>query len=266
MNWKATTAAAPPLTPAAARQIVTRHAAAGSSDGQQQQEQQQVPWQLGNYYTKKLSRNTDALGNIVQGPDTTLDLLSNDRKLQLAVQVVAQEAGVRQAQLLERVQALLNVLPDMDARLQAMKPADVVRLALRVDDVARKLLLLKSMFPEANVSRLCTECTHILLLDLPQFEAAVQQVHNLLAGASSPSALLDAAPMLLDPAALQEVLAELQRLFGASCSPLQLLQSNPDLALSCVSLQGQSRGDRDAEYLCSIFSGSGATEEQQQQQ
>lgn len=62
----ATTAAAPPLTPAAARQIVTRHAAAGSSDGQQQQEQQQVPWQLGNYYTKKLSRNTDALGNIVQ--------------------------------------------------------------------------------------------------------------------------------------------------------------------------------------------------------
>lgn len=62
----ATTAAAPPLTPAAARQIVTRHAAAGSSDGQQQQEQQQVPWQLGNYYTKKLSRSTDALGNIVQ--------------------------------------------------------------------------------------------------------------------------------------------------------------------------------------------------------
>ncbi|WIA28791.1 hypothetical protein OEZ86_011321 [Tetradesmus obliquus] len=125
-SWKATTAAAPPLTPAAARQIVTRHAAAGSSDGQQQQEQQQVPWQLGNYYTKKLSRNTDALGNIVQGPDTTLDLLSNDRKLQLAVQVVAQEAGVPQAQLLERVQALLNVLPDMDARLQAMKPADVM--------------------------------------------------------------------------------------------------------------------------------------------
>jgi hypothetical protein len=92
------------------------------------------------------------------------------------------------------------------------------------------------------------------------------QVHALLAPTSNPSALLDAAPMLLDPAALQEVLAELQRLFGASCNPLQLLQSNPSLALSCVSLQGQSRGDRDADYLGSIFSGSVNLDEQQQQQ
>jgi hypothetical protein len=102
--------------------------AAGTSEGKQQQQQQ--PWQLGSYYTKKLSRETDALGNIiqvrwptthhkhaikllldsqchagfgfecicllllpstnvlVQGPDTTLELLSGDRKLQLAVQVI----------------------------------------------------------------------------------------------------------------------------------------------------------------------------------
>jgi hypothetical protein len=31
-----------------------------------------------------------------------------------------------QAQLLDRVQALLVVLPDMDVKLQAMRPADVV--------------------------------------------------------------------------------------------------------------------------------------------
>lgn len=67
--------------------------------------------------------------------------------------------------------------------------------------------------------------------------------------------------MLLDPATLQEVLTEVQRLFGASRDPLQLLQANPSLAHSCVSLQGQSRGDRDAEYLGSIFSG---TSDQQQ--
>jgi hypothetical protein len=62
--------------------------------------------------------------------------------------------------------------------------------------------------------------------------------------------------MLLDPATLQQVLAEVQRLFGASCNALQLLQANPSLALSCMPLQKQSRGDRDAEYLGSIFSGS----------
>jgi hypothetical protein len=82
------------------------------------------------------------------------------------------------------------------------------------------------------------------------------QVQNLLAPAGSPSALLDAAPMLLDPVTLQEVLTEVQRLFGSSANPLQLLQANPSLALSCMSLQGQSRGDRDTDYLGSIFSGS----------
>jgi hypothetical protein len=45
-----------------------------------------------------------------------------------------------------------------------------------VDDVAHKLLLLKATFPQANVSHLCSECTNILLLELPQFEEAVQQV------------------------------------------------------------------------------------------
>jgi hypothetical protein len=50
-----------------------------------------------------------------------------------------------------------------------------------VDDVAHKLLLLKATFPEANVSRLCTECTHILLLELPQFAEAVQQASQSIA-------------------------------------------------------------------------------------
>jgi hypothetical protein len=43
-------------------------------------------------------------------------------------QVIAKEAGMPQAELQARVQALLNVLPDMDTKLQAMRPADVVRL------------------------------------------------------------------------------------------------------------------------------------------
>jgi hypothetical protein len=41
-------------------------------------------------------------------------------------QVIAKEAGAPQAELWARVQALLNVLPGMDAKLQAMRPADVV--------------------------------------------------------------------------------------------------------------------------------------------
>lgn len=79
------------------------------------------------------------------------------------------------------------------------------------------------------------------------------QVLQLLEGATSPSALLNELPMLLDPTVLSALLAEMQRLFGSSCQPLRLLASNPGLAWSCQSLASQSRGDRDAEYYGNIF-------------
>jgi hypothetical protein len=66
-----------------------------------------------------------------------------------------------------------------------------------------------------------------------------------------------AQPMLLEPGALAAVLQELGRLFGGKPPPGQLLQGAPDLALSCQSLQGQSRGERDFDYLRDIFSGGG---------
>lgn len=90
---------------------------------------------------------------------------------------------------------------------------------------------------------------------------ACLQAESLLCGAGSPSALLNAMPMLLDPDVLQEVLQQVERLFGGSCQPLQLLQHNPSLALSCVSLKGQSRGERDVEYLGGIFAAGGQQEQ-----
>lgn len=53
------------------------------------------------------------------------------------------------------------------------------------------------------------------------------------------------------------MLSELRRLFGAARPPGALLQGAPGLALSCQSLQGQSRGERDHDYLKDIFSGGG---------
>ncbi len=66
--------------------------------------------------------------------------------------------------------------------------------------------------------------------------------------------------MLLDPAVLSEVLSELQRLFCSGSKggdPVALLQRTPSLALSCQSLSHQARGDRDPEYLSSIFCAGG---------
>ncbi len=82
------------------------------------------------------------------------------------------------------------------------------------------------------------------------------QVKELLASSDgAPDALLEQMPILLDPAVLSEVLAEVTRLFctcGTSSDAVRLLQRNPSLALSCQSLPHKARGDRDAEYLSSM--------------
>jgi len=56
---------------------------------------------------------------------------------------------------------------------------------------------------------------------------------------------------------MRAVLVELKRLFGGTTPAGRLLQNAPDLALSCQSLQSQSRGERDFEYLRDIFVGGG---------
>jgi hypothetical protein len=62
--------------------------------------------------------------------------------------------------------------------------------------------------------------------------------------------LLQEAPALLDGATLEFVLGEVRRLFGAIWEePAALLLRDPSLALSLQDLRGQSRGDRDQDYL-----------------
>jgi len=52
-------------------------------------------WSIISYYTKKLQRQTDALGEIIQSPDTIAEPLNwtGDAKLQLAMQGRARHAG-----------------------------------------------------------------------------------------------------------------------------------------------------------------------------
>jgi hypothetical protein len=77
----------------------------------------------------------------------------------------------------------------------------------------------------------------------------MQARYILASSIQEPSAVVQAVPMLASAAALEEVLEELQRLFGASADPLSLLCRNPSLAETCQGLSHQARGDRDADYL-----------------
>jgi hypothetical protein len=65
---------------------------AGGSEGadsEQQQQLQQQPWEIASYFTKQLERRTNALGEIIQDPDTVAEPVAwtPDAKMRLAVQV-----------------------------------------------------------------------------------------------------------------------------------------------------------------------------------
>ena len=69
-----------------------------------QQEQQAAPWAMSTYYTKKLERRTDALGNIISSADTVAAPpgWSRDSQVQLAAQALSAELGSDAAALLEQ--------------------------------------------------------------------------------------------------------------------------------------------------------------------
>eukprot|EP00775_Hariotina_reticulata_P006289 gene6289-6525_t len=81
------------------------------------------PWNISSYYSKKLSRATDQLGNIVQSPDTIAEPMAWDASSKY--RVVARDAGLTVETLQARVHLLQSVLPGIDAKLAVMKPGDV---------------------------------------------------------------------------------------------------------------------------------------------
>ncbi|KAI8477007.1 MAG: hypothetical protein J3K34DRAFT_515981 [Monoraphidium minutum] len=242
----------------------------------------EAPWEITNYYTKKLERRTDALGNIIKDPSAIAEPASwtPDARLALAVKVVAGELGAAEAEVGARVELLRAVLPDggLEGGGGGAKLADMVRLAMDVDGVAARLLALRAAFPRANVSTVAAKNPRLLRMGPEELRACAEEFKRLLLeqGGDDPDALLQArlgsaldpdtparggashfreAPLLLEPGVMAGVLQELSRLFGAGTPPGRLLQGAPGLALSCQSLQGQSRGERDFDYLKDIFSG-----------
>lgn len=78
--------------------------------------------------------------------------------------------GVAEAEVEQNLQQLRRLLPDMDA--SPLKPAQLVRLALDLDGVAQRLLVLRTAFPTANVSSIA--CRHPQLL----LDADVQRLRD----------------------------------------------------------------------------------------
>lgn len=89
----------PPPTPA---QQPRPAAARGTAPAPSQQ--QAAPWSLSNYYTKKLARQTDSLGNILSSADTIAAApgWTPDAQLRLAADALSAELQQDAAELLEQ--------------------------------------------------------------------------------------------------------------------------------------------------------------------
>eukprot|EP00894_Picocystis_sp_ML_P001061 jgi/Pico_ML_1/51578/g2578.t1 len=152
----------------------------------------------------------------------------------LAVRVVAKECGLGESVVASRLARLRSLLPDVGEKWKAMKAADLARLAVDVEGVAKAMVRLKTAMPNANVSVMVAKQPGLLYWDVPRLERAVQGARALLPNVRDFDALVEKNPLVLQVEQLEEGLNELRRL-----APKQdvenMLERDPNLLLNVQS-------------------------------
>eukprot|EP00887_Chlorella_sp_A99_P001359 scaffold8.g1359.t1 len=244
------------------------HCTEAEFDEWQAPQQEGVPWAVSAYYTKKLERKTDALGNIQSSVETLAvpPAWTPDAQLRLAADALAAQLQSDAETLLDQarrqhgtvqllVRQLQALLPGLEGTLRRMKPAELVRLAAQLEQISRQLLLLKELLPGADVPAVVA--AHPPLLRMPPGEvvAALQAVRDAFPDAAQEDldAMLSTNGALLDGG---DSLARCLRGAGHLLTRSQLvrrLRQDPTFLFQFQPLEGQSRGERDAEYLADML-------------
>ncbi|KAF8055487.1 hypothetical protein HT031_006746 [Scenedesmus sp. PABB004] len=131
----------------------------------------------------------------------------------------------------EGVTTLEALLPGLQVDVEALKAADWARLALDVGGAATKLVLLKSCYPGADLSRVIQRQPGLLLLDASTLEENSKQVKSLLSTAKDADALLTALPSLMEPRTLISVLVTVRKWYFNKRDPVEVLEADPELIL-----------------------------------
>ncbi|EFN52616.1 expressed protein [Chlorella variabilis] len=207
------------------------------------------PWVLANYYTKKLERRTDSLGNISSSPDTIAEGPGWTREAQLRLAAQALAAELQQDAAVRQLHALL---PAMEVQLSRMRPAELVRLAARLEQISQLLVALRLRFPASDVAAMAAAHPPLLSMTPEQLREAVAAVQREFPDASQEDleAMLATNATLLDAANLRGCMEGVGHLLTRQ----QLMCAlQHDVAFQFQVLQGQSRGERDAEYLSDMY-------------
>ncbi|KAG1665034.1 hypothetical protein FOA52_003209 [Chlamydomonas sp. UWO 241] len=130
----------------------------------------------------------------------------------------------------ERLSQLAVLLPGLESRIMGAPPALIARLACQTDDVARRLMELKALFPQADITEMVNNRLSLLLDD------DMRDVGD--AGAKLRARLPDinidrfvqAFPLVLDYDTFEMAIEDLSRIMpGVDLSTL--LRSNPGMIM-----------------------------------
>ena len=214
------------------------------------------PWEISPYFTKKLRRQTDSLGQFVgeEEDGAVADPVgwNEEAKRRLKIERLHDllshpegdaEHSMSPQEVEAKIQTLTRILPTL--QVTTMKADVLARLIREIDDVCSRVINLKSAFPYADVSRLASRNLFLLLSDWAFVEENLEGVRSAVSrlGLSDDEAarLFAQSPEVVDCVVLEQVLEDLARLFGDRAK--SILLSNPDVVLGLQNLEHQARGN-----------------------
>ncbi|GAX73489.1 hypothetical protein CEUSTIGMA_g941.t1 [Chlamydomonas eustigma] len=155
----------------------------------------------------------------------------------------ASRRGKKEQAVRDKLQQLESLLPDI-INLHKLKASDWVTVLDDVDEVATKLVALKTVFPRANVFKVVSRLPRILLKATVQVQNDAEQSRSMLSSLPDPDSIIETVPDLVDPLALSRALATLKATLPGQ-NPLQVLMQSPELILH---LGGEVDMDDSSEY------------------
>ncbi|MEW5303708.1 MAG: hypothetical protein WDW36_006374 [Sanguina aurantia] len=136
--------------------------------------------------------------------------------------------GANQQTVQEGLETLQTLIPGFTPNLDAMKASCWADLALDVNGVALKVVLLKSHYPQLDLGVVLAANPKLLLQSYKSLDDSARQVKHLLVTAMDHQAILQQVPSLLDPKALVSVIVSLRKWYLGK-DPIKELERDPDL-------------------------------------
>jgi len=156
----------------------------------------------------------------------------NDRVKECLLQELGLNGG---DELQRRINRLVCLIPDLRLRLGRMQPKLVAQLLEDERRTGKRLLALKLMLPNTNVSSVAARCPNLLLSPVwERVEQRRRELQQILPTDASVESVVQEVPLVL-MIDIRQVAADLRRLIPG-CEPGEVLASNPAIILNTMNI------------------------------